>query len=152
MDAGALKQSVPVRVCRISRFEIGLAPDQHKVACLWVSSGGSSRPELLADQRGWTPDDVCLSLVPWVDYACLGTSGFDCALLSVYQRSLPGSSTSAVARANGVERACGTKPSGCQGLVSAIAALQTTFENADHSAGRLSCMITSWLVVDRSGD
>lgn len=63
MDAEALKQSVPARVCQIwRRCEVELAPDQHKVACLWFPSGGSSRPELLADQHGWTPDDVCLSL------------------------------------------------------------------------------------------
>lgn len=62
MDAEALKQSVPARVCQLWSCEVGLAPDQHQVACLWFPSGGSSRPELLADQRGWTPDDVCLSL------------------------------------------------------------------------------------------
>lgn len=58
----ALKQPVPARICRTWRCEVGLALDQRKVASLWFPSGGSSRPELLADQCGWTPDDVCLSL------------------------------------------------------------------------------------------
>lgn len=62
MDAESLKQPVPAIVYRLWRCEFGLAPDYRKVAYLWFPSGGSSIPELLADQCGWVPGDVCLSL------------------------------------------------------------------------------------------
>lgn len=65
--------------------------------------------------------------VPWVDYACLGTFWFDCALLSVYRRSLPGSSTSNVRSYQWSLAGNRTKSSVCQGIVSAVAAAQTTF-------------------------
>lgn len=52
MDAESLKQCVPASVCCLWRCEFGLAPDHHTVAYLWFPSGGSSRPELSADQRG----------------------------------------------------------------------------------------------------